>query len=385
MAQNVTTWPRVPRTPTTQPSLRQVRRGGWLSVVLAWLISFSLLAGLSLWRYQQNYADRIYQGVTVAGVPLGGLSRAQAAAEIAAQLAPAPGQRLTLRAGDQTWNPTLRELGIVLDAEATVAEAYALGRQGGLLQQLQQQWALLRNGADVAPVLRRDPVAVDAYLSVLARELAREPRDASLTWDGLVARAVPAIPGRELDVVASAAAVAAALEQGTTEPVELVVRERPPTIVGAVEAAEQINAIISAPLLLSFDETTFQQDEAGVTPVPVTHRWTIDRARLAEAIEVEPVALPSGQQEYQVRIDLSSLAPNVEEIAAAIKRPPREARFDYDPETDPLRPLVVSQDGLSLDPAAALEAIEQALLRGEHTVQLPVTVTPPTVPTADPA
>jgi len=385
VAQNVTTWPHTGRTSTIRPPLGRVRRGSWLSVVLAWFLSFGLLGGLGFWRYQESYVGRIYQGVSAAGVPLGGLSSAQAAAELATRLTPVPGQRLTLRAGDRTWHPTLRELGITFDADATVARAYALGRDGDLQQQLQQQWALLWHGAEVAPVLRRDPAAVDAYLSVLARALAREPRDAHLTWKGLTARAVPDMPGRELDVAASSAAVAAALDQGATGPIELVVRERPAAVVGVDAAVQQINTLLKAPLVLTFDETTYHQTAAGVAPVTVTHRWSVDRARLAELLTLDAVTSPAGQHEYQAHLDTKALTADLQRLANAIRQFPREARFDYDPATDTLRPLIVSQDGMSLDVDTALAAVETALQRGEHTVSLPVTVTAPRVSTGEAA
>lgn len=384
MAHNVTLWPGARRASTVQPPLRRRRQGSWLSVVVAWLFAVGLLAGPGFWRYQQSYAGRIYEGVSVAGVPLGGLSRAQAAAELAAQLTPALGQRLTLRAGGRSWHPTLRELGITLDVEATVARAYDLGREGNLPQQLRQQWALLWHGADVVPVLRRDPAAVDAYLSVLARALAREPRDARLIWEGLTARVLPAVPGRELDVTASNAAVAAALQRGTTGPIELVVRERPPAVVADDGVAERINAFLAAPLILTFDEATHRQTEAGIVPATITHRWSVDRARLAGLITLEAVAPPGGgQDEYRLNLDPSALTADLQQIAHAVEQFPREARFDYDPATDTLQPLVVSQDGLSLDIGAALAAIEDAFQRGEHVVRLPVTVTAPRISTAD--
>lgn len=385
MAQNATAWPRTRRRAIIPAPPRTARRGGWLSVVIAWLLSLGILAAVGYRHYEASYSERIHEGISVAGVPIGGLSRNQAIAEVVAQVSPAPGQRLTLRAGDRTWSPTLTQLGIRLDAEATVDRAYALGREGEPRQQLEQRWALFWHGDEVAPVFQRDPVAVDAYLSIIAREIAREPRDARLTWEGLIARVVPAVPGRELDVVASAQAVAAALDGGSTDPIELVVRERAPTVVRADAAAERINALLSAPLVLSFDEPTLQASGSGFVPLTVPRRWSVDRARLAEMIKLETVGLPEGGQEYQVRLETRALIADLERIATSIRRPVRDARFDYDPATDTLRPLIVSQDGLNLSVSAALAAVDAALQNGEHVVTLPVVVTQPRASTADAA
>ena len=63
-----------------------------------------LLAAVSLlaW-YQWRYSDKIYPGVSVAGVPLGGLTVDEAESAITDALTPYPGPDVTLRFGDRSW------------------------------------------------------------------------------------------------------------------------------------------------------------------------------------------------------------------------------------------------------------------------------------------
>lgn len=372
--------------PMPLPAARPARGGSWLLMLLTWLLALAVVAGAALWRYETLYVGRIHEGVRVAGVALGGFTPEEARSELAAALAPLAAERLTLRAGDRAWHPTLAELGVRVESEATIAQAMRQGREGPLPQQLAAQWRLLQQGSELAPVVTRDGTAVDAFLSEVARELAREPRDASLVLEGLTARALPAEAGRQLDVAASRAAVAAALDSGARGEVALVVTERPPTLVGAEAAAAQINTFLAAPLQMAFTVQEFQRTaEGAIAPLPVTRQWTIDRARLAELLRIEQRQRDDGQREYSVGLDATALRADLEAIATEIAREPREPRFDYDPQSDTLRPLVVSQDGLALDVDAALGAVQQALAAGTHEIALPVTVIPPVVSTADAA
>jgi len=112
-------------------------------------------------------------------------------------------------------------------------------------------------------------------------------------------------------------------------------------------------------------------------------RLTIDQARLAQMLRIEPEQLDDGSRTWRVRLDVATLRPEIEALAAQLEQPAREARFDYDPQTGVLTPLVVSQDGIELDVDAALAAVETALRNGQSTVELPLTITSPLVSTAD--
>jgi vancomycin resistance protein YoaR len=380
MAQQIGTLPGI----RSVPQRRAARSGSWAVIPLAWVVALCLLFGVALWRYEALYAGRIHEGVRAAGIVVGGMTPEEAANELAAVLAPYTSGRVTLRAGERLWHPTLKELGLQVDTRAMVAEAMALGRDGSLLAQWQQRLALMQQGAEIAPLLGRDPVAIDAYLSRLAREVAREPRDAQLLIEGLTARALPDEPGRQLDVAQSAAIVTQALAQGTPGEITLALSERPATLVGAEKAAEQINSFLAAPLTLKLEVQEFQRTETGgVQPLMVTRQWTIDRARLAQVLRVDQGMRADGQREFRLHLDPAGLGVNLEQIASEIEREPRDGHFEYDPESDVLTPLIVSQDGLQLDVSAAHAAVETALAERRHEVMLPVTVIAPSVSTAD--
>ncbi|HEX8681898.1 MAG TPA: VanW family protein [Ardenticatenaceae bacterium] len=356
-----------------------------LAWLLSWLVGLALLVGVVGWRYDVAYAGRIFEGVNVNGVWLGGLTPDEAASTLRAQVPQASDERMVLRLGEERWVPTTRDLGIHLDAEGTVQAAYNVGRKGSTVEQWLDRWTLWRGAsgnAQTDPLYTRDPVAVDALLTRIANEVARDPRDATVQIQGLSASAIPELPGQQLDIEASRARLLEALANNERS-VELVMVERQPNIVGAEAAAEKARALLGSDFVLYFDQPDYRQEGANVVPVAERRQWMIERTRLAELLGIYSTPTENGQHALDVRLRPEALREELQGIAATIAREPRDARFDYDPNTGALTPLIISQDGLRMDVDVSFANLEQAIAEGRNDVQLAVTAIPPEVATSD--
>jgi vancomycin resistance protein YoaR len=358
----------------------------FLAWLLSWLVALLLLAGMVGWRYEVAYEGRIYEGVSVNGVSLGGMTPAQAAAVLHERLPQVGDERLVLHLDDESWVATTVDLGIHPDPVGTAARAYQVGREG---EPAPEQWLrrfmLWRgttNSGQVQPLYARNPAAVEALLTRIANEVARDPRDAALHIQGLSVSATPALPGRQLDLEASRERLLEALATNQRT-VALVTVERAPFIIGAEAAAEKARALFDRPLMLYFEQTDFRQQEGSFVPVTERRQWLVERSRLAEMLFVFSEVNDAGQYVLDVRLKPESLREELGVLAASLARAPRDARFDYDPNTGALTPLVISQEGLRLDVEATMLAVEQAIDGGGHEVMLAVTRIPPEVATSD--
>lgn len=360
---------------------------GWRLVAWlgSWLVGVVLVLLILGWRYGAAYNGRIFEGVSVNGVVLDGLTPAQATTLLTERLPNAENEQVILRVGSERWVATTSDLGIHLDAPATAAAAFQVGREGSGTGQWLERFALWRGRADpgrVQPLYTRDPVAVESLVARIANEVARDPQDATLTIQGLSVSARTALPGRQLDVVASQERLVQALATNQTT-VELVVTERAPHIIGAEEAAAKAEALLSTPLVFFLEQPEYRATANGYEPTTARRQWMVDRARLAEMLLVFSEPLESGQYTLDVKLKPEGLRAEVERLAADVQRPAREARFDFDPATGTLTPLVVSQEGLALNVEDSMQAIEQALAEGQHEVALAVTTIAPQVATTD--
>ena len=155
-------------------------------------------AGLAL--YASSHQGRIYQGVQVAGLDLGGLSAADARARLEAHFADYAGRPLTLTAGDQSFQVTPAEAGARLDSAATIETAMDWGRQGSLWDQSRAWARALVHGVAIAPAIHLDPDAAHGSIAAIAPNVVKPAIDATLAF-GASGRPeiVPDVTGTRLD------------------------------------------------------------------------------------------------------------------------------------------------------------------------------------------
>lgn len=161
------------------------------------LLSGALLGLILLALVRFYFSGRMLPGVTVAGRPVGGMDLGRARKEICDLAADLEKCRVTLRLGEQVVASTPGALGLEVDVEATLARAYALGRQGPLLERLALLSARERR---VEPVTRLDQQRLMAGLESLGGAWRKEPADARIEIDAAGRpRLVPAVTGWQVD------------------------------------------------------------------------------------------------------------------------------------------------------------------------------------------
>jgi vancomycin resistance protein YoaR len=199
-------------TPAGHGALRSL--GGWYrrhvwaaTAVLALIV---LTAGFLV--TQLVVGAHIGDGVTVAGVPVQGLTRDQAQARLDERLVPRlDGVTLKTAAGEEL-TLTLAQLGVSVDTAATARAAWRRGRHHVPL--LGDVW-LPGGGGEVAPRVKLDAAGFRQGLEAVTAEVDVPARDARLKIGGDAAvSVVPARAGSTVDAVALARAVSAAVAAG---------------------------------------------------------------------------------------------------------------------------------------------------------------------------
>jgi vancomycin resistance protein YoaR len=313
--------------------------------------------------YQLLYAGRIFPGVTVAGVNLSGLSPSDAALKLNQTLSFPVSGRIVFRDGASVWIASPVELGMIFDASASAQTAYRLGRSGNPFRALTEQLRARKQGANVAPVIIFDQRLAYAYVNSLAASINRPAVEASLKIEGTNVIAQAGQVGRHVDVDATLVFLSAQLQTFRDVEVPLVVIETPPLIadVSAQEAAAR--QILSAPLQLSVPNA------AAGDPGP----WIFEPSVVAGLLTVKRVDNGS-QSEVQVGLESGAFAKLLIPVAGQVDRKSKNAGFYFDDNT---RQLVLiegrnAEVGRTTDVPATIAAVNEALLRGEHSVQLVV-------------
>ncbi len=312
-------------------------RTAWLAVASAALL-LTLVAIPTVLRL--THAGRIYPGVEVGGVDLGGMRPATAKqALLAGGLDPAQPIRLLAQADEFLLRPGAD--GIALDLDATVAQALAVGRGVGLRARAWDPVSAALAGRGLAPVVTVDRDRLQTALTVLAASFDREARDASVTVEGAAATPIEAQAGRKLDRDGSLTLLSSAATAGTwpISGLSLPVVVQEPAVQDLGAAFDQARALLAAPIDLRAGEQRWELPPQDLAPMlrPVaedgTVRLTLDRVALSQW-----------------------LAP----VTEAISRSARLPRFTFLPEEGRLSLLEPGQRGQRLDLEAAARAILEA-------------------------
>jgi hypothetical protein len=136
-----------------------------IAVLLTLFLVLLLVGAGAVYAYDHGRRDRIAKGISVNGVPVGGMSADAARAKLRAALLEPLNRPVELRHGDHRFVLTAGQARIGLDVDGSVDRAVAASRQGGILARV---WREMRG----APV-HQDVSAEVAYSRGAVRRLVR--------------------------------------------------------------------------------------------------------------------------------------------------------------------------------------------------------------------
>jgi vancomycin resistance protein YoaR len=304
------------------------------------------------------YRDTILPGVAAMGIPLGGLTEAEAAELLRERVAAGSGAIFTLQDGDQTWQFTAEQLGVSLDADAVASDAMSAGRGDGLIGGVIAQTLTWLNGEIVTPRLTYDQSAALAAVTGIAAEVNQAGASGGLVIDGLNVSATNAESARTLDIAATMTLLDAeltALDGGADIP--LVIREAPASIAELDASAALARAALSGPI------TLFADDGMGNTLGP----WTIQPEQIAALLDVQLVEQADRTYRYEVNLDLEPFRAYLETLAPGLISSPVDGRFHFNEGTRSLDIIQPSISGRRLNIDATLAEMERvAFLTGDQ-------------------
>jgi vancomycin resistance protein YoaR len=318
--------------------------------------------------YSYAYDGRIFQGVSVGGVDLSGLSTQQAAELLNQRLDYPQRGKIAFQDGTTLWTAKPAELGLFLDAQTTALAAYNLGRAGYLPEKLGDRWQAWSGGVDLAPIFVFDERIAQNYLQGIAKQIDKPIVEATLGINGVDVVVNSGQVGRNLDVQAALLRLDAQMQTMSDGLVPLVVNETAPVILDASAQAELARQILSAPLVLQIPNP-----EEG-DPGP----WSFEPAALAQMLTIQRTQTAQGEV-YQVGLSTDELRTFLMNVAPPLTRNPQNARFIFNDDTRQLDLLQSAVIGRALDVDASLQQINQQILQGKHSVDLVMQTTNPPV------
>lgn len=334
--------------PRTQPFRRTALDMAALFVLLTLLAGVTAAATWGFW-----HTGRIYTGVSVAGVSLGGLTRSEAYQRLGERLRPYPLPPIVLEHEGEQRPLSVAQVQARADLLDAVNRAYLYGRSGSLLNDVVAQLRAALLGVVIVPRVEVDAEELRAAVAALAAGVDR-PAVAERRLGDVV---IPAQAGRSVDVEATLQGLLQQLADGAAGTVRapLVVHSIAAPAPSVTPSAPLNNDIEMRPLLLRSQADNFA---LALTPAELRNMLR----------SVDPPEL-----------DEASLRRFLEPIAAQIERRPRDARLRFNPQTGAVTVLSPSFPGRALDVEATIAAIRSAIVSGADEASLVVKTIEPAV------
>ena len=169
-----------------------------LPIALAVVLVLLAAAGGTMAWADHKASGRLSDGISVAGVDVGGLTEDAAVAKLEAELGTAAVRPLKVKAADHTFRLSAERAGVQLALRDAVRRAYRESRDGSLPE---RAWREITGGKvqhDEPAAATVDRAAVDRFVAKIDRSVARDAREASIALTVSEVTATPSQAGRRL-------------------------------------------------------------------------------------------------------------------------------------------------------------------------------------------
>ena len=308
------------------------------------MVLVGLLIPLAAWMgfnaaWATWYADRIFPGIYIDGVPVGGKTRPEALTLLLEAGSEAGGMPIRVAYGDRQWALAGTVPSTSAQLWTLTGQAFDRGRSGPLPQNLLARWRLLLSGGEIAVDPIYDAVEIDHFVSRIIQEVNQPPRPEVLIG-GL---RLPAAPGIQVSPQTLTAQIGEALRETAPEPILLEVQP-----VWAADVSLPPAPTLPSPLLLSHPDHDLQ-------------------------VALDPIRL------NRVMSGTEDLEQWLTELRPQFFQAPRNAALWFDRPRNQLTVIADGRTGIDLDLDGTLRAVREALAQGRSEARIHLLHTPPAV------
>jgi lipoprotein-anchoring transpeptidase ErfK/SrfK len=156
------------------------------SFILVAVLLLALVGGaVAAYAYDSSRDDVIAEGVTIAGVDVGGMRTAEARRVVMRQLKPALEKPIRVTHKRKRFNLSAEDAGVNADVSGMVDEALARSREGSIFSRVARDLTGGEESAQVPARVSYSPRAVNRLVRRVSRGVSRPARDAQLNFPSL--------------------------------------------------------------------------------------------------------------------------------------------------------------------------------------------------------
>ncbi len=332
------------------------KRGG-SGIVGPVVLVCAIIAMVVMADYWVN-AGRVYRGVEVGSIPLGGKTPEQAEKVIADRTSGALKEMEF--DGPEDLSLSAAEMGVDFDVKSTVENAYAVGREGGVLERLADRGEAAYGRVVIPPKVEYRREVASKQIDEIAARFDNKPKEAEVNILGSEVEVVESSEGYRTDKAATQKSADAAVDDMTGE-AEIVGRVLKPEIAttAAENAAEKTREAMSEQMVFTADG----------------ERWTLSPTDIGATLDVK-----RNRDQFDVSLNRDRMEQYLGNVYASLTVEPVEA--DYDINGSQVS-VVPGEIGQRIDENQFFEDIEAGIFTGQREYQVPLVENEPDLTTAE--
>ncbi|HET8522769.1 MAG TPA: VanW family protein [Thermomicrobiales bacterium] len=345
------------------PDSLQGKLGRLASRAILGLAVLLLLSAATLYWFRSNYDERIFPEVSVAGMPLSGMSYKEAASAVNQRTSTLNQAGVTFNYKGQNWSPTLSQLGITFDTDKSLDQAFAVGREPDAWDRMTTMTGLLRSEHSVPLVVQVDQAKMNAWFDTVDKQLGLPPHDAFIEVKNGKASIVPEVDGTIVDRAAAQDLIEASVYNLQPSHNALPVISRKSTIHAndLKPALQQLQTALSKPVVVKYHDKS----------------WTLSAKDLGQFVVQSADPSKSGSAAISVSVDQVKLGLWLNhKLAKEVNRDPVNAKVGWNDG-----PVAVqdSVDGKKLKPSSLAQDVTKSFFSNHAAVDVPVATIKPDV------
>ena len=339
----------------------------FLSILLAGFL-LTLLTGLAILGIQLVYAGRIFPGVQVGQVNIGGMPVDQALPLLQNTITYPQTGSLHLQYQTGFWEVTPAQLGVSFDPGTSLQNAYQIGRSSPLDRWIGDMIGVWNSHHIVSPVFILNQNNTYSFLQKIAQQIDQPTREASLRVQGSEIIAESGQIGKSLDIPSSIEMITQTLKSQQNGIIPLVVKETPPEMLDASQYAISARAILSNSMTLTAAAESGSPESSWVfTTDEIANMLIFDRIKNAEGVH------------YEVKLNENILRTILTNLSSSLDHPAENPRFMFNDETRQLELIKAGVTGRSLDIEKSIASIQDKIKKGDHTIPLEFSFIEPSI------
>ena len=333
---------------------RRSRRRGFAGPIIIVCALVAVLVAADYWMNSGN----VHRGVEVGNVSLGGMDPAEAR-QLVRERAMGPLQEVEF-SGPERFSRSAEELGVNFHVDATVDKAYAVGREGNVLERLGERLRAAFPGITIDPNIDYRSERVRAEVEEIAGQVDTPPQDATVDVVGAEVEVGESREGYKLNVEQTMASVDEAID-GMTGEAKLRGEVLGPqiTTAEAETAAERAQGAVAQQLVFEHEDKN----------------WTVSPADVGSSLDVA-----RNDGEISVSLNRDRMSDRLAAVYSDLTIKPKNASYEFDDAGNVV--VVPGREGRSIEWENLLNSVENNLFEGKREYQVNTTVEEPKYTTA---